>query len=201
MLASYDPQTIKERLARRGALVPDISTSDRQAAVALILRASETGEAEILFIQRAENTRDPWSGHMAFPGGRRDATDESLLATAIRETREEVGVDLASHADLLARLEDVEAVARGKRLGMTIGAFVFALRAPHAESSALALNDEVAATIWSPLGPIARGERAAIFPYRHEGVVLELPSLALGSSVVWGLTHQITRALLAALDA
>ena len=63
----------------------------RRAAVAMILR-DEGGEAQILMIKRAARDGDPWSGHMAFPGGRMEKEDQSLRETAIRETFEEVGL-------------------------------------------------------------------------------------------------------------
>ncbi len=200
VLPSYDLDTLAARLRGRGAPPEDRPTPDREASVAAVLRAPPGGgEAEILLIRRADNPDDPWSGHMAFPGGRRDASDASLLATAMRETREEVGLDLASHGAVLARLPDVPAVVRGRRLGMTIAAFVFAIRS---EGEALLLpNHEVAETIWTPLGSIARGEGATIFPYTHEGEVLQLPAVTVSGHVVWGLTFQMLHALFETLHA
>src|SRR6476646_9126644 len=86
------------RLDRR--IAPGHRAEDAEglrAAVAAIMR-ERNGRAEILFIKRAERESDPWSGHMAFPGGRREPSDETLLHTARRETLEEVGLDLASAA-------------------------------------------------------------------------------------------------------
>jgi 8-oxo-dGTP pyrophosphatase MutT (NUDIX family) len=54
----------------------------------------EKGDAEILFIKRAGRVGDRWSGHTALPGGRRDPTDADDRAAAVRETKEEVGLDL-----------------------------------------------------------------------------------------------------------
>src|SRR5688572_8426294 len=67
------------------------SGSTPQAAVALVLCGQSD---ELLLIQRAEDPRDPWSGHMALPRGRRGPVDQGLLATAMRETWGEVGVRL-----------------------------------------------------------------------------------------------------------
>src|SRR4051812_2679723 len=77
-----------------------IDTSRRQAAVALVLR-HHAGFAELLMIKRAANPNDFWSGHLALPGGRRQTEDADLRMTAIRETREEVGVDLNSGGEVL----------------------------------------------------------------------------------------------------
>lgn len=134
---------------------------------------------------------------MAFPGGRREPGDESLFAAAARETLEEVGIDINAHGALIARLPDIQAVARGKRVGMVIAPFVVALRA----DVPLTPNEEVAEALWTPLGPLARGETAAPYPYVHEGLNLTLPSLRVGERVVWGLTYQMLSALFEALHA
>ncbi len=55
------------------------------AAVTLLLRRGAVDGAEILFIKRAERTGDPGSGHRAFPGGRVDEHDATLLDVAMRE--------------------------------------------------------------------------------------------------------------------
>ncbi|MGH7644285.1 MAG: NUDIX hydrolase, partial [Gemmatimonadales bacterium] len=75
------------------------------AAVALALLEGSTG-LELLLIKRAEREGDPWSGQIALPGGRRDPQDPDLLATALRETLEETGLDLAG-AERLGTLDDL----------------------------------------------------------------------------------------------
>jgi 8-oxo-dGTP pyrophosphatase MutT (NUDIX family) len=151
------------------------------AAVATILRPGPRG-AEVLFILRAEREGDPWSGHMAFPGGMRGACDASLLDTAIRETLEEVGLAL-DPSSLVARLGDLLT----HRNGLRVAQFVFALgglTAPLVQSA------EVAATLWAPL------EEAAVLEAGRPSA--DLPSLRFGSHVVWGLTYRMLHRLLVA---
>jgi 8-oxo-dGTP pyrophosphatase MutT (NUDIX family) len=171
----------------------------KRASVAAIVR-ERAGEAEVLLIRRADNPSDPWSGHMAFPGGRVDASDASILVTAERETREEIGLDLSLHGEAIARLPDVQAISRqkdfeammaGKRTGLTVFPFVFVLRG----EPTLAPNHEVAETLWAPLGPMLRGELASTTTYMRDGVPLELPCFRVEDRVVWGLTYQMLQSL------
>lgn len=187
-------QDIAERLGRKPASLLGRSEGTRQAAVAAILR-SVAGEPEVLFIRRAEHPNDPWSGHMAFPGGRHDPTDPDLLDTARRETLEELGLDLGRHARLLGMLDEIEAIARGRRTGMVIRPYVFALD----EEPELSPNDEVAEVVWAPLVPMLRGENATTLPYRRDGLDLVLPGYDVGGRVVWGLTYEMLQRLFSLL--
>lgn len=192
----FDLPTLRARLTR----LPPISDSSEPgwpAAVAAVLREIDPVRgAELLFIRRAEHPDDPWSGHMAFPGGRRDPTDASSLDTAVRETREEVGIDLSAHGTLLTRLPDVPAMARGRRVGLVIHPFVFALDRP---DCSLVLNHEVAEALWVPVRALARGEGAGTLPYHHDGRTYDLPCIRFQGRTIWGLTYQILQHLLAAV--
>src|SRR5437867_5071185 len=114
------------------------------AAVAVILRDGAEG-LETLFIHRAVRAGDTWSGQIAFPGGRREPTDADLRATAIRETREEVGVDLTA-AEPLGVLDDM--YPRTPVLPpVVVRPFVFGL----VERPPITLNDgEVREAFWVP---------------------------------------------------
>jgi 8-oxo-dGTP pyrophosphatase MutT (NUDIX family) len=164
---------------------------EKHAAVAAVLRDGPAG-AEVLLIRRAEHALDPWSGHMAFPGGRFDPEDVDLLTTALRETQEEVGLDLKTNASLLGPLERVPAIARGKRVGMTIAPFVFALERP----GDLMPNEEVVEAIWAPLGALARGENSTSVSFDFDGEKLTLPGWDVDGRIVWGLTYRMLQALL-----
>jgi 8-oxo-dGTP pyrophosphatase MutT (NUDIX family) len=160
------------------------------------LRNSSQAEAtEILFIRRADRHGDPWSGQMAFPGGRREEVDASLVATAVREVEEEIGVNLQTHGRLLGRLPDVPARAQGKLVDMLVTPFVFSLEI----EPSIRPNAEVAEVIWTPLAPLARGECSGIFPYDYGGQAIDLPCVFVEHRVVWGLTYAMLERLFGAL--
>jgi len=189
---------VREALAGRAHRPAAPGQGDRFAAVAAILREGAAG-AEVLLIRRASHPRDPWSGQMAFPGGRHDPTDPDLVATAMRETAEEVGLALDREGTLVGRLDDLPAVARGRRAGLVIAPFVFQLAGPEPPELRPAPG-EVAEVLWAPLGPLLRGERDATYPYEHEGRHIPLPAYDVDGRIVWGLTHRMLSALFEILD-
>lgn len=187
-----DLDSIVSAIRGANADLAKATESTRRAAVAAVLRRPVSGaEAEVLFIKRAEHEGDPWSGHMAFPGGRQDPQDATALHTATRETREELGLDLEAHAELIGPLEPIEAVARGRRVGMCISPFVFQLDV----TPSLEPNHEVAEVLWAPLGPLLRGEHDTKKRYVFENRTLYLPGYDVNGRIVWGLTYQMLQNL------
>jgi 8-oxo-dGTP pyrophosphatase MutT (NUDIX family) len=183
---------VRERLSQR-AHQRYLGDATRRAAVAAILRRGRL-DTELLLILRAEREGDPWSGHMALPGGHHDPSDSDLLATARRETLEEVGLDLEQH-ELLGALDEHAASAQGRFTGLVVAPFVFALRA----DSELRPNREVAQLLWTPLGSMARGETEVVKELERDGRRLSLPGYRVGEQVVWGLTHRVLQSLFAVL--
>ena len=174
--------------------LPDTEGLTR-AAVAAVLRDGDQG-AELLFIHRAEDPRDPWSGHMAFPGGRVDPGDAGPLGAALRETREEVGLDLEAAGEQIGRLSDVAAVGRGRPLNMVITPFVFSVDG----RPLLTPNHEVEAIVWVPISFLADRSNRSTFPYRRYGLSLELPSYQYRDHLIWGLTFGMVDELLSIID-
>ncbi len=172
--------------AHRPELLP--LAGQRQAAVAVVLSEGERGP-ELLFIERAEHPEDPWSGHMAFPGGRVDPTDPTPRHAAERETHEEVGVDLRA-AERIGRLDDVEGRHAGRPAGLVISAFVYELPEP----APLLPNHEVRAALWVPLRLLFDPARHVDYRHRRYGDAFPAyPGIVVGDperQVVWGLTYR-----------
>ena len=160
---------------------------EKWAAGAVLLREGGAGP-EVFLIRRAEHPRDPWSGHMAFPGGRQHAGDATLLQTAMRETHEEVGLDLSREAEHIGQLDDLQAIARGKPQETVIRPFVFEV---HRESPIQVDESEVAEALWTPLLPLYRGEVDTVRPYQWHGTQIDFPAYDVGGRLVWGLTYQM----------
>lgn len=162
-----------------------------RAAVAIVVRESRDGP-QVLLIRRADHPGDAWSGHMAFPGGREDPQDKNLLSTAIRETLEEVGLDLGQAGRLLGQLAPLPAMARGRPVGMTIVPFVFEL----VGDAELLYSEEVVEALWVPLDPLLQGQLRTTFAVdRDGGERVDLPAHDVGGRVVWGLTYRMLDSL------
>ncbi|MGD8699416.1 MAG: CoA pyrophosphatase [Gemmatimonadales bacterium] len=186
-------EKIARDLRRRTPRQADEGSYDAQAAVALMLRPMEEG-LEFLAIKRAEHERDPWSGHMALPGGRRDVADDSLWATAVRETREEVGVDLVQVGHRLGQLDDVW--PRTRRIpAIAITPFVVAVEA----GTRAHTSTEVESAVWVPLDIVVDEELRGTL--KLDGLPdREFPTIEYGGHVIWGLTLGILRQLEAVLN-
>ncbi|MEQ1567016.1 MAG: CoA pyrophosphatase [Myxococcota bacterium] len=172
-------QAPQEQVATRG-----------YAAVAAIFDPN----LDLLLIRRAHRPGDPWSEHLAFPGGRVEPDDPSPLQAAIRETAEEVGLDL-SDAEPLGQLDDKLAV--GGKPGLVIRPFVFST--PRVRP-ALRPNEEVADTFWRPLPTLLSGEGRARMTWRRGEHELELPCVEFDGQRLWGLTLAMIDDLLHRLD-
>lgn len=178
-LAGHSPQTVEAPEA-----LP--------AAVALIL--IERQGLEALFIKRAARVGDPWSGQVALPGGRYEPGDRELVNTAIRETQEETGVDLA-HAERLGALDDL--YPRTPTLPpVRVRPFVFTVAAP----PPLVISDEVERAFWVSL------EKLVEPGVRHDVKLLVrgepriFPAYDLGEDVIWGMTERILTPFLTLLS-
>lgn len=160
-----------------------------------------TGEdlrtTELLLVERGILEGDPWSGHMALPGGRRELRDASLLDTAVRETAEETAVDLSEHATLLGRLPFV-APRTPELPPLTVVPFVFRLEAP---VYPVPRAGEIADVLWTSTAHLEKASTRSIHRHRDPaGESFAFPAFDVDGRTVWGLTHRILQDLLARME-
>ena len=159
-----------------------------RAAVALVVREGQDG-LELLLIKRAEADGDPWSGHVALPGGREEAEDASLEDTAVRETMEETGIDLGRYGRIVWALDELQPRGGTPIVVQPYVATVGANLPP------LKLSDEVSAAFWVPLSTFTAPGASVESTVVVRGVELKVPSFRHGEYVVWGMTERILRQL------
>lgn len=153
----------------------------RRAAVAVVLH--DQPAPRVLLMKRAERVGDPWSGHISLPGGGYQASDGDLRVTAIRETREELGIELDS-ARLLGNLAALSPRSSGPT-AIEVTPLVFATTA----APLPVCGPEALAAFWLPLPLAASG--ALDGRYQLPDSQLTFPSWTYEGHVIWGLTRRI----------
>jgi ADP-ribose pyrophosphatase YjhB (NUDIX family) len=129
---------------------------------------------------------------MGLPGGHRQEEDSGDLQTALRETREEIGVDLRECGELLGSLDDVRAAASGRAIELIVSPFVYLVGAsPNVEIGA-----EVAEVLWAPLSILSSGRQFVCHSVEFDGHNIVLPGWKIRERIVWGLTYRIVSDLL-----
>jgi 8-oxo-dGTP pyrophosphatase MutT (NUDIX family) len=163
----------------------------RKAAIALVLRSGALDEPELLMIKRAEHENDPWSGHVACPGGRMEPGDRDLEQTAVRETLEETGVDLGGVGRVLGTLDDISPSTPALP-PIVIRPFVAAVPS----SVEIIQSSEVAAAFWVPLTALRASTAWGSGTVHVRGVERQVSAFTHGEYLVWGLTERVLKQLL-----
>jgi len=141
-----------------------------------------------LMIKRAEREGDPWSGQIAFPGGRRERQDRSLLETATRETKEEVGIDLRRSAVYLGHL----GAFRTHTGTMLVAPCAFLMK----KVERVEPNAEVSSYRWIPMGVFLNENSRSTYALKRGGESVNLPAYVNQDYVIWGLSYMMISALL-----
>jgi 8-oxo-dGTP pyrophosphatase MutT (NUDIX family) len=170
--------------AFRPAKVSDRRDQAR-AGVAAILRQEEGKNGlRILLIRRAERWGDPWSGHMAFPGGRMENADKNVFATTLREAEEEIGIHLDQDAVCIGRLSDLPAMTHDRRSPMVLTPFVFRLE----NEPVWRLSSEVVEKVWVPFSFFMNQENRKEMDWSSAAGTQILPCYDYQNRIIWGLT-------------
>lgn len=167
-----------------------------KAAVAIILRDGENG-TEFLMMQRAKHDRDPWSGQMAFPGGKIDPGDANAKAAAVREAFEEVGAELTSD-DFIGQLDDLYGLRVDGIYSVHVACFVFKV----SRELNLVANHEVADMVWLPFTYLDESVNAHAFVHPLDSA-LNMPAVMINTDkdqILWGLSLRMLAMLHALLD-
>jgi 8-oxo-dGTP pyrophosphatase MutT (NUDIX family) len=191
-------KTVDEIEVRLAAVSPRIDTKPARtsASVALVIREADS-DLEALFIRRAEHDEDPWSGHLAFPGGRIDATDANARRAAERETIEELGIDLTDGSTVrpIGQLSDV----LGHAESICVSAYVYGISG----DPDLRPNHEVLEAFWTPLHYCTDPRRQAVREFSYRDVSMPLPTIRLledeRAPVLWGITYKFMDEFMSAI--
>lgn len=160
-----------------------------EAAVAAIVVGAQ--EPEILVLKRRPHPQDPWSGHYAFPGGRRDPEDEDLLATCLRETREECGISLAT--GLLVKKYPVQYAGNHLNKPVAVTTYLFELPSKpviHLQSS------EITCYEWVPLSYVRDQASRVLLPMSKTDPQQLFPAIPATDGLIWGFTYGVLMTLL-----
>lgn len=157
--------------------MPVSEVQNADAAVALLLKPANQS-FKILLVKRAEKFSDPWSGQMAFPGGKRDPKDRDTMQTVIRETLEETNINITHCCRFLGVLENMRSTVRPKLL---VAPFVILLE----HEPVIVLNEELELCLWIFLEKLWECRGIAKLAFR------EVPAYIVEENAIWGLTYRI----------
>jgi len=158
-------------------LKPASEVQNTNAAVALLLRLTNQ-DLRVLLVKRTENPSDPWSGQMAFPGGKRDPKDRDMKQTVVRETLEETNIDVTHDCRFLGALENIRSTVKPKLL---VAPFVILLE----HEPTIILNKELEGYLWVLLKKFRECKGTAKFAFG------DVPAYFVEGNVIWGLTFRI----------
>jgi 8-oxo-dGTP pyrophosphatase MutT (NUDIX family) len=188
---SSSPRTTEEKATQQLAAIEKLLAENkgkpigqynlRRAAVSVIVKNSPTG-LKLLMVKRARRVDDPWSGQIAFPGGHQKPEDPTILATAIRETVEEVGLDIRS-SKILGTLDEIKPVTKP----MVVTPFVVHL----GTEISLKISEEIDEAFWVDLSFFTDENYVPNAKVRVRGKDLVVPAYVYKGSIIWGMTERI----------
>ena len=145
----------------------------------------------LLFVKRMSSEHDPWSGQIAFPGGRWREGDSSLLETASRELYEETGLRMFEDVELIGFMHFVRP---GNIPELRVRPYIAVKLNEDAE---LRPGSEVESLLWIPLRVL---RREVVDVYSRSRGVMRVLAYRHGDVVIWGMTARILSTITSALE-
>lgn len=181
-------EEIRGAIEERSHTPAAFEATSAHAAVAMIL-VDGVSELEVCFIRRAERDGDPWSGQVAFPGGRADRIDRDAYAVAERETWEEIGLEL-TREHRIGPLP-IRPIDRSGVHSMTLSPFVYYIPAELKKSVEPRQLEEVAHVFWVPMSHLFDHSAATDLEYPMAGGVQTFRGILFDDHIIWGLTLRV----------
>jgi 8-oxo-dGTP pyrophosphatase MutT (NUDIX family) len=161
--------------------------TELKAAAVLVPLLQREGELHVLYTRRSDRLASH-RGEVAFPGGRFDRRDPHLLATALRETYEEVGIEPQA-VDVLGSFE-------GRRTYSTDIMVTPFVGMVHGTPQFRPDPKEVAEIFQVPLSALADPRYRGAHQWHSNGGASHRPAILYQRQVIWGLTYELTMRLL-----
>ena len=175
---------IQRRLA---AYAPrELETGGRPRAAVLIPLYTKDGELHVVFTKRGEAVGSH-RGEISFPGGAMEAGDADLIATALRESDEEIGLR-REHVAVIGRVDDLVTVSN-----YHVTAYVGAIRPEAAPYEWRPQAREVAAVLEVPARHLLDAANLVLLPRLRDGEVVQQEGFRFGEHVIWGATGRMLR--------
>lgn len=177
---------ILEKLTRNISSTEKKIDLDAVSSAVLMILSKKNDEYGINFIKRTSFPGDAFSGHIAFPGGKRKKSDKSPLATAVRETKEEVGINICDCGEILGSLDTVKPFTRPVK-HFVVKPYVAAL----IKDVEFKKNYEVEEIFWVSIKHLMDGKNRRIRTKKREGLKIYDYVFNYEDYIIWGLTGRI----------
>ncbi len=169
--------------------VPEVVPLKRPAVVAIIIK--NTHPFSVCFMERTKRKGDPWSGHVSLPGGKISEDDETLVDGVIRETREEIGIEL-NKKFMIGNLGAIEVPNNLSGKSFHIIPFIFLVSDFIANSAFIASKREVENFFWVPIELIFNEK--GLTTIQKAGIKQKnYPAIKFEQYFIWGLTLRVLR--------
>ena len=156
------------------------------ASAVLVMLCERGGDYGIWFIRRTEYRDDAFSGHVAFPGGKKKQSDSTLLHTAFREVGEELGFDAGKEVEILGEMDFVRPYTPSVRQ-YAVKPFVAMIN----DKVEFVPNYEVSEFFCVPVSHLVNPKNRDVRERKRDGKIIDDYVFSYRNHIIWGLTGRI----------